>query len=393
MERSLLPLNQILQGHAVEVLKNFPDESIDLCFTSPPYFGLRTYLADGVGGEIGRESNMHDYINSLVQVFGEVKKKLKPTGSLFVNIGDTYNGDKSGTSNGRSDQGSTIGAQKKGAIDANANTHKIRQPGIPEKSLLGIPQRLRLALTDKLGFCLRNELIWNKPNAMPGSAMDRWTSSHEYILFFTKEPYGYYFDTQYEPFRTSDGDSSKILASTSSMSFGGSKNRHKGYGNALYSGKPWNPQVGIGGRIARDVWTINTQGRRDAHFATFPDELPRRAILAACPQFVCDGCGFMRKKQYNKLKVDTRPGLNNGNGKSGGSADPNAKFHNSELSTKRQHILRMPADELTHCTCSNTKWRPGVVLDPFCGRGTTCIIARMLGRDYIGIDLNRNFVR
>lgn len=388
---ALPPINQILQGHAVDVInQTLPDNSIDLCFTSPPYFGLRTYTTDL--RELGRETSMHDYNRGLIEVFRALWPKLKSTASVFVNIGDTYNGDKSGTSNGRADQGSTIGAQKKGAVVANEKINKVRQPGLPQKSLLGIPQRFRLAMTDELGYCLRNEIVWNKPNAMPGSAMDRWASSHEYILFFTKEPDGYFFETQYEPFKTGNGDSDKLIAiSDGGMVFGGS-NKHTGYGNHQYSGETWKPQTGIGGRIARGVWTINTQGRKDAHFATFPDELPRRAILAACPEYICKKCGFMREIEYKRVVENTRPGLDSGNGKSGSTADPNAKFHNSDISVYRQRILRLPAGRLTSCSCG-VGWKPGVVFDPFCGRGTTCIIARMLGRDYIGVDLNPGFCK
>lgn len=377
---SSLPVNQIIQGHTLDALKGFPDNSVDMVFTSPPYFGLRTYTDDPL--EIGRESRMHDYIRSLVEVSREIKRVLKPTGSYFLNIGDTYNGDKAGTTNGLADQGSTIGAQKKGAVEANQRVDKVRQSGIPDKCLLGIPQRLRIALTDELGLCLRNEIIWNKPNAMPSWSLDRWTSSHEYIFFFTKEPTGSYFETQYEPFRSGDYAPGSVVSSV----FGGSK-KHRGYGSKAYSGKPWYPQTEIGGRIVRDVWTFTTQPRRDAHFATFPDELPKRAILATCPEYICKKCGFMRQREYKRVEVATAAATAEDNDKDNNDTTTTTTADNNK---KRPKTIRVPTGKLTSCTCG-AGWRPGVVLDPFSGRGTTCIIARQLGRDSIGVDLNPEF--
>jgi DNA modification methylase len=394
-------LNQIIEGHALKVLQTLPDNCIDLCFTSPPYFNLRTYTTYDDPHELGRERYLDDYLNSLIEIFREVKRVLKPSGACFVNLGDVYNGDKRGNTNGRKDQASTIGAQKEGLTSSNERVSKIRQPGIQENSLLLIPQRFQIYMVDKLGFCAKNHIIWNKPNAMPNGKVRRWATSHESIGFFVKNSGEYYFNLQYEDYlqQTNQGKKDHARYVTGELVgplFEG-KNELHGYESNIYSGNQYRPSL-KGRRHARDMWTVNTQGRKDSHFATFPDELPRRAILAACPRFICKHCGFIRETEYDKKVVTettARPSLNTGNNKSGTQVDPNSKLYNNSnysivnISTnrKRQHIVRIPTGKLTSCSCS-AGWRPGIVLDPFCGRGTTCIMARNLGRDFIGIDLN-----
>lgn len=111
-------VNRILEGHAVDQINRLPDACIDLTATSPPYFGLRTYLDESNPYELGREVWMKDYLRNLTDVFKALWPKLKDTGSVFVVIGDTYNGDKHGTTNGLAEQHSSIGRQKKGAVDA-----------------------------------------------------------------------------------------------------------------------------------------------------------------------------------------------------------------------------------------------------------------------------------
>lgn len=464
----------------MDQINRLPDACIDLTITSPPYFGLRTYTPDANPHELGREMWLKDYISNLKEVFAALYPKLKPTGSVFVVIGESYNGHKTGTSNGRADQGSTIGRQKRGAMEANERINKMVQPEVRVKSLLDVPGEFRRMMTHELGYICRNAIIWHKPNPMPNSPSDRWGITHEYILFFVKsnstlnwinentgqmtatEPPGikgvegidwrwfknkagkaykrsywqgkdYYFDTQYEPFESSDDVIDKALTGIEAYSrrFGG-RNKYKGYRNPTISRNEWQPEVMLG-RIARDVWKINTQGRDDPHFATFPDEIPAKIIPAACPKYVCSKCGLGRRTRYKRTVIDTRPGRDTGNGKSGSTQDPNADFHKSDLSRRRQKVIRTPIvggytsseyngqdtkdyasasapspgdvkrsilksmfeqkapDGTTYCSCSDVTLEPGLVFDPFCGRGTVCIIARKLGRNYIGVDLSPEY--
>lgn len=216
----------ILQGDAYHVLARLPDESVQCVVTSPPYWGLRDYEFEG---QIGLEPTLPQFINRLVLVFHEVRRVLKPDGTLWLNIGDGY----------------TSGNRGWRAPDRKnpARAMTIRPPtpeGLKPKDLLGIPWRLAFALQDD-GWYLRADVIWNKPNTMPESVKDRPTRCHEYVFMLTKSD-RYYYD--YEAVMEDNG----------------------------INGAP---------RNKRTVWDINTTPFRDAHFATFPQTLVEPCLLAS----------------------------------------------------------------------------------------------------------------
>lgn len=151
-------INKIFIGDALQVLKDFPDNFVDMCITSPPYYGLRDY---GINGQLGQESDFNVYINKLLAIFDEVKRVLKKAGTCWVNISDTYK----------------------------------------NKSLLGIPFQFAQGMLSK-GWILRNTIIWHKPNAMPINVKDRFTIDFEYLFFFSKNK-KYYFEQQVEPVKQS----------------------------------------------------------------------------------------------------------------------------------------------------------------------------------------------
>ena len=309
----------ILQGDSLTVLKTLPDESVDTVVTSPPYWGLRAYLAGDA--EIGREETPLEYVAKLRDVFHEVKRVLKPTGTLWLNLGDTYNGNK---------KGNTEVNKNPELSKVSDAINKKEWKGIPPKSLIGIPWRVAFALQDD-GWVLRNDIVWEKINAMPNSAPDRCSSSHEYLFMFSKEPSGYYFDYEAieEPAKFNEVIKSKSVAQTASLfgeeeaqctpipyktniKFGGTKYPSSKCGaDATYSGNAWTPKhknldvYGKGGmnnhsfhnrraaglldemyavRRKRDVWSIPTRGYSGAHFATFPEKLVEPCILAGCPK-------------------------------------------------------------------------------------------------------------
>ena len=156
-----MELNKIYQGDTLEVLKTFPSESVDMCITSPPYWNMRDYDKEG---QIGNEETYMEYLDKLSEIFKEVKRVLKKTGSCWVNIGDVYSSSNS--------------------------------TGVKKQSLIGIPDRFKLNMIDD-GWLCRNEIIWHKPNAMPSSAKTRFNNDYEKMFFFTKDDL-YYFETQYE---------------------------------------------------------------------------------------------------------------------------------------------------------------------------------------------------
>ena len=249
-------LNNILHGTALEKLKELQSESVDCCITSPPYWSLRDYKTEG---QLGLESTFQEYITKLIEIFDQVKRVLKKTGSCWVNMGDTYSG--SGTRGGQGYEDSK---------DITERRYYNSTGQIPEKSLCLIPQRFQIAMVDE-GWICRNTIIWYKPNCMPSSALDRFTVNFEYFFFFTKSQ-KYYFETQYESM-------DKYPVGEKMPAIGG--NKAPGYENPVYSGN--RPYASPLGRIKRCVWKIPTAQFSQAHFAVFPPALVKTPLLACCP--------------------------------------------------------------------------------------------------------------
>lgn len=256
-------------GDCIASLRNLPEKSINTCVTSPPYYALRDY---GVEGQIGLEQTPGEFIQKLVDVFREVRRVLRDDGTLWVNIGDSWSS---------------------------------------KKQLMGIPWRLAFALQDN-GWYLRQDIIWNKPNAMPESARDRCTKAHEYIFLLSKSP-RYHFDytaikepanltgkgnansfrggayVNNSTFDNSAGGNRTVTGNTRSRrdSFkrDGSKREQTIPGQAYGTHRPdreesaWDTST----RNKRSVWSVATRGYKEAHFATFPPELVEPCILAGCP--------------------------------------------------------------------------------------------------------------
>lgn len=259
-------MDLIICGDALTCLKDMESESTNCCITSPPYFGLRDY---GVIGQIGVENTPEEYIDNLVKVFREVRRVLKPDGTLWVNIGDTYaTGTKSDHQQSRNPG---VGANNRNAQNS------IRRVGTPKgcktKDLIGIPWLLAFALRAD-GWYLRQDIIWQKPNAMPESVKDRCTKSHEYLFLLSKSE-RYYFDASAiaEPAMQPGGD--PRLPS-------GRFKQHKQATIGQNKGKTSTPGANSGKstRNKRDVWSISTKGFKGAHFAVFPEKLVEPCILA-----------------------------------------------------------------------------------------------------------------
>jgi site-specific DNA-methyltransferase (adenine-specific) len=222
--------------------------------TSPPYFGLRDY---GVEGQIGLEATPDEFVAKMVAVFREVKRVLKDDGVLFLNIGDSYNAHP-----GQRKITDLAGLkQMTNAGSSGAPSRSV--PTLKPKDLVGIPWMTAFALRAD-GWYLRQEIIWNKPNPMPESVKDRCTKSHEHIFLLTKSA-RYYFDA----------DAIAETALESARSFNGG---HSGNKDRQDNGRQ--NRMAIEVRNKRSVWTIATQPYSEAHFATFPQELPEICIKA-----------------------------------------------------------------------------------------------------------------
>jgi DNA modification methylase len=255
-------------GNAADELRALPDESIQCCVTSPPYFGLRDY---GVKEQIGLEQSPDEYVSQLVAAFREVHRVLRKDGTLWLNLGDSY---------GRGKRVENVNDHKRGTnrhaaiTEANAYGKGVRKAQL-SKNLLGIPWRVAFALQAD-GWYLRQDIIWHKPNPMPESVRDRCTKAHEYIFLLAKSP-RYYFDAKAiaEPLLRPDEANRKTPAK-----FGGA-NKHveAGKQSRLHSGNEYLGTTG-GTRNKRSVWTVAPKPYKGAHFATFPPALIEPCILA-----------------------------------------------------------------------------------------------------------------
>ncbi len=327
--KELMQLNKIYQGDCLEVLKTFPDNSIDCCVTSPPYWGLRDY---GHDEQIGNEENFKTFIDKLCNIFGEVKRVLKPEGNCFVNLGDTYSSNLGGNRNGLNNTTwSHAESEKKRSEAIGTKPTRKKQEGVPDKCLMMIPERFAIEMISR-GWVLRNQIIWHKPNQMPSSATDRFTVDFEKIFFFVQQPTDYYFEQQKEPSLTYenrpsgvvrdklygyDSKQDKVRISLGKKSFSKAQAAGKGIapsgnGTKDYYEVPFE-------RNMRTVFSINTEPSDENHFATYPQKLVERIIKAGCPE-------------------------------------------------------------------------NGIVLDCFMGAGTTAVVASKLNRNYIGIELNQKYI-
>ncbi len=260
---------EIKQGDAIEVLKAMPEQSVHCCVTSPPYFGLRDY---GVEGQIGLERTPEEYVDKLVQVFREVRRVLRDDGTLWLNLGDSYNG-----------SGGAGGDYNPGGLKEGQPKYPGRKvPGLKPKDLIGIPWMVALALRND-GWYLRSDIVWHKPNAMPESVTDRPTRVHEYIFLLSKSPKYYYdYEAIKEP-AAYDGRKDTLLK--------GSPKYEKdvlpgqvGHSMAAKGHERWKKnERGEYVRNKRSVWTVPTKPFPEAHFAVYPPALITPCILAGCP--------------------------------------------------------------------------------------------------------------
>jgi len=289
----------LLTGDCRTVLKSMPDESVNCCVTSPPYWGLRNY---GHPDQIGQESTPEEYVESLRGVFVEVRRVLRKDGTCWLNLGDSYCSTAPGT------MGDIMGNLGLGdpAAGARQNCRPNTPQGLKPKDLCMIPARVALALQAD-GWYLRSDIIWQKKNCMPESVTDRPTRSHEYLFLLSKsERYHYDHEAIKEPCiydlekrigqpnfdnqgggekDSGDGNRShrKVLVNLKKREDKqrGHSRRHDGFNDRWDKMEREDQCTGM--RNKRDVWTVAPANYPDAHFATYPPDLIKPCILAGCP--------------------------------------------------------------------------------------------------------------
>jgi DNA modification methylase len=253
----------IKTGNCIDVLRSLPEcFRVNCCVTSPPYFGLRDY---GHAGQIGLEPTPDEYVAKLVEVFREVRRVLRDDGTLWLNLGDSYNaspGQRKVTDKAGEKQATSLGSI--GAASRSVD-------GLAAKQLLGIPWRVAFALQSD-GWYLRSDIIWHKPNPMPESVTDRPTKAHEYLFLLAKSQKYYY-------------DAAAIEEDAKWERWGDQTEKKQHAGTAGHLGGKTLAELPVRDKKnRRTVWTVATQPYSGAHFATFPPALIEPCILAGCPE-------------------------------------------------------------------------------------------------------------
>ena len=405
----------ILRGDALAL--PLADESVDLVVTSPPYFGLRSYQDGGehYEGQIGSEPTPAEFVDALIAATREMARVLKPSGSIFVNLGDKYVADNRGSG----------GDAKRGAAKwAPAGPAGYPGEGVwQRKSLMLLPERYRICAVDELGLIARAVVIWSKPNGLPESVTDRVRRSHEDWVHFTKQPRYYSAVDEIREAHVYPNDTRHLRNAGTDYEASAS-----GYMNG-----PANPL----GKLPGSVWTIPTEPLQVPdhlgidHFAAFPTEWPRRIITGWSPREVCTACGEGRRPVIASVGLDmSRPqarraqqkaddaGLteehfaallsvgvsDTGRGKATQSGTGKNRPEVYALADEardalggyaREYPLRRPTGFSYACACPDTSapTTPGVVLDVFGGTGTTALVADVLGRHGVSVDLSADYCR
>jgi DNA modification methylase len=352
----------VLFGNALQRLKEIPDESVHCCVTSPPYYGLRSYLPDehpDKVDEIGLEQSPKDYINNLVMIFREIRRILRPDGSVWVNIGDCYVAGK--------------GTASPTTTDSKA---LLKEMNVKPKDLLGIPWMLAFALRDD-GWYLRQEVIWSKVSAMPESVTDRFTKAHEQVFLLTKNA-KYFFDNE--------AVKEKAVSNKKGSRVFGSKEQVGTLRNDI--GREF---VDNGKRNKRSVWHIAPESYSGAHFAVMPKKLVEPCILAGTSEKgCCSVCGnpIVRLTERQVATSKSCPKTEEAHKARGGQGEPSGTVGKSGSGRVDGYTITVGWEP----TCSCGKGiSPCKVIDPFAGSGTVGEVALKFGRDFVGIELNGEY--
>lgn len=404
----------IHQGDAKETLSEMPESSVHCVMTSPPYFGLRDY---GVDGQIGLEDDLDEYIDTIVEVADELRRVLRDDGSWWLNLGDSFAG--------------SWGAQSKDETENNLAQHDhpdknpARNGQMRRKNKMLVPHRVVIALQDA-GWIVRSDAVWNKPNPMPHPVKDRLHEHKEFVFHLTPEP-DYWFDL--DAIRAPHKEKSLERREREDSTRGGvgetGLSEHTGIGDG---------DLHPNGKNPGDVMEITVKAFPEAHFAVYPPELCELPIKSTAPEKVCGSCGKPyervdenadlranpndRRQKAEAVRLAEQHGLSDehleairklgfhdagnsnhehdgGYGKVDDETGELAREAKEALGSYAREFWTIPREGtnwVQECDCETDETEPGVVLDPFAGAGTTCLVAKRLGRRFVGIELNQEYV-
>jgi DNA modification methylase len=411
----------IHQGDAAETLAEMPADSVHMAMCSPPYYGLRDYSSDG---QIGLEDSLGAYIDSLLVVADELRRVLRPDGSWWLNLGDTFAGSRRG-------QWDVDDNRIKESYSPDSGEFPERRVSLRRKSKMLVPHRVAIALQDA-GWVVRSDAVWAKPNPMPHPVKDRFNEHKEFLFHLTPNPdYWFDLDAIREPHKESS------LRRNNSDASGSSAEAYPTERDGAWIGTEPQDALHPNGKNPGDVLEVSVKPFPDAHFAVYPPELCETPVQATAPEQVCAACGTPYERITDSTPLWERP-LSTVNRPQ--SRRALKRFRDSDLNvehlkaaravgfgdgdhgdaaqgsmarvTKRQHDLATEAKDVLEgyfrefvaspdrehagwtqaCDCATDATEAGIVLDPFAGAGTTCLVAKDHGRRFVGIELNPEYV-
>lgn len=403
------PINQILIGDSLEILKKLPKKSINMCITSPPYWSLRNY---DVEGQLGLEPTFEEYIKKLCDIFDEVKRCLKEDGTCWVNLGDTYIGNGISRHKGYSDPKK----QKVGEIDYDEPS--AMKQTIPPKCLAQIPSRFAIEMCNR-GWILRSEIIWRKPNAMPSSCRDRFTTDFEKIFMFSKNQ-KYYFKQQFEEPLTKENRDYGIVRQRTmnykgkfsnygakSESYGSPRTRTQRtkYKEGERAGLQREPSLKerrvfeiIQPEIANYLRRYLTSEKKRVLDNVFGEHkwthwIRKDKSGASLPS--PDDWRELKKiinfdEKFDKEMTEMEIYLDDGMMWKNKGKNKRAVWDINTKPSNLQHLAIYP-EKLIEIPIRAGCPVNGIVLDPFAGSGTTGIVARKQNKNFILIELNTNY--